>query len=81
MTAVSFSVNRGVSNDMNPLSSLTIGTLAPNANDVELRFNTTDANGKNMNDKDIIIALENFRRAILQNGTTVDVSLSPSGPP
>jgi hypothetical protein len=79
MTAVSFSISRGVSGTK--ISDITVGTSAPGAGDVELRFNVLDANSKNMNDLDIRLALRAFERAIEQNGTTVDFTLQPSGPP
>ena len=79
MTAVSLSISRGVSGSK--ISDFTIGTSAPGAGDIELRFNVTDTNSKNLNDQDIFLALRAFERAIMQNGTTVDVTLSPSGPP
>jgi hypothetical protein len=41
----------------------------------------TDQNGKNVNDLDIKLALQAFIYAIQQNGTTVNFTLQPSGPP
>ena len=79
MTAVSFSINRGVSGTT--MTDITVGTSAPGTLDIELRYNTTDGNGKNLNRQDIWLALEAFMRAIAQGGTTVDITLSPSGPP
>jgi hypothetical protein len=51
MTAVSFSLSRGV--DGFKMSDVTVGSNAPSSGDVELRFNVTDTNGKNMNALDI----------------------------
>ena len=79
MTAVSFSIRRGVSGMQ--MSDITVGTSAPGTLDIELRFNVLDSNSKNLNDQDIFLALKAFQRAIMQNGTTVDITLSPSGPP
>jgi hypothetical protein len=80
MTAVSFSIGRGVSGTK--MSDVTVGTSAPGAGDIELRFNVTDTNGKNMNDKDIIIALKAFERWLLTNGNTaIAITNQPSGPP
>lgn len=80
MTAVSFSMSRGV--DGFKMSDVTVGTSAPGAGDVELRFNTTDTNGKNLNDKDLVRILEAFIRWTLTNGsTTTAITQSPSGPP
>ncbi|MGA2056919.1 MAG: hypothetical protein ABSG88_16590 [Bradyrhizobium sp.] len=63
MTAHSYSINRG--QDGFRQSDFTHGTLAPNANDVELRVNTLDQNGANLTRKDIDDALKAFARAIL----------------
>ena len=79
MTAVSFSISRGVSGSK--MSDITVGTSAPGAGDIELRYNILDTNSKNLNRQDLFLALEAFERAILQGGTTVDLTLSPSGPP
>ena len=59
MTAVSFSIKRGV--DGFNMSDITVGSLAPNASDVEIRFNVLDANSKNMNDLDLIKAAKAHR--------------------
>lgn len=79
MAAVSFSISRGVSGTK--ISDITVGTSAPGTGDIELRYNTTDTNSKNLNRQDILLALEAFERAILQGGAQVDLTLSPSGPP
>lgn len=64
MAAISFSINRGV--DGFKISDITIGALAPNANDVELRFNTTDANSKAVTRLDVVRAMHAFERFIEQ---------------
>lgn len=79
MTAVSFSISRGVSGTK--MSDVTVGTSAPGSGDIEFRFNVLDTNGKNMNDKDLFIALEAFERWILNNGTKIAITTQPSGPP
>ena len=79
MTAVSFSINRGVSGTT--MTDITVGTSAPGAGDIELRYNILDTNSKNLNREDIYMALKAFQRAIEQGGTTVDITLQPSGPP
>lgn len=79
MTAVSFSMSRGV--DGFKMSDVTVGTSAPGTGDVEFRFNVTDTNGKNLNDLDLVKILEAFRRWVLTNGTTVAITIQPSGPP
>lgn len=63
MAAVSYSINRGASGLKQ--ADFTHGTNAPAANDIELRINTTDQNGANMNVTDIIQALEKFKVAIM----------------
>lgn len=62
MAAVSYSISRGQSGTK--ITDFTHGTLTPNANDIELRVNTTDANSAAMTVKDVILALEAFKRAI-----------------
>ena len=80
MTAVSFSMSRGV--DGFKMSDVTVGTSAPGAGDVEFRFNVTDTNGKNMNDDDLYRILKAFQRWILTNGgTAIAITNQPSGPP
>lgn len=63
MAAFSYSISRG--QDGFKISDYTHGTLAPNANDIELRVNTTDANSVGLQVKDIIKALEAFKIAIM----------------
>ena len=80
MTAVSFSMSRGV--DGFKMSDVTVGTSAPGSGDVEFRFNVTDTNGKNMNDKDLYRILQAFARWVLTNGgTQISITQQPSGPP
>jgi hypothetical protein len=69
MAAISLSVNRGV--DGFKISDFTVGVLAPNANDVELRFNTTDANAATVTRKDLVQALEAFTRAVLADAQII----------
>jgi hypothetical protein len=66
MAAVSYSINRGI--DGFRQSDYTHGVLAPGANDIELRVNTTDGQGAPMSVKSVIIALDAFRRAV-EDGT------------
>jgi len=80
MTAVSFSMSRGV--DGFKMSDVTVGTSAPGSGDVELRFNVLDTNSKNMNDKDLYMILEAFQRWLLTGGgTAIAITQQPSGPP
>jgi hypothetical protein len=62
MAGISFSIKRG--NDGFKISDFTIGTQVPNADDIELRFNTTDSNAAVLTRKDIYKALEAFERVI-----------------
>jgi hypothetical protein len=62
MAAISFSTTRGV--DGFKISDFTFGTLAPNAGDVEFRFNTTDTNSAVLTRKDLVQILEAFTRVI-----------------
>lgn len=55
MAAVSYSIKRG--KDGFKISDFTIGTLAPNADDFEVRLNLTDANAAVTTRKDMVIAL------------------------
>lgn len=80
MTAVSFSMSRGV--DGLKMSDVTVGTSAPGAGDVEFRFNILDTNSKNMNDKDLWLILQAFQRWVLNGGgTAIAITQQPSGPP
>jgi len=62
MAGISFSIKRG--NDGFKISDFTTGALAPNADDIEFRFNTTDLNAAVLTRKDLIKALEAFERLI-----------------
>jgi hypothetical protein len=80
MTAVSFSMNRGV--DGTKMSDVTVGTSAPGTLDVELRFNVLDSNSKNLNDGDLYRIIKAFQRWILTNGNSaIAITNQPSGPP
>ena len=60
MASVSFSIKRGV--DGFKISDFTIGTLATNADDIELRVNLADSNSANVTRKDVQQALRAFER-------------------
>lgn len=62
MAAVSYSINRG--QDGFKITDFTHGTLTPNANDIEVRVNTTDANSAALKVKDVVIGLKAVIRAI-----------------
>jgi hypothetical protein len=80
MTAVSFSMSRGV--DGFKMSDVTVGTSAPGTGDVELRFNVLDTNSKNLNDDDLVKILKAFERWVLTNGNSaIAITNQPSGPP
>jgi len=79
MTAVSLSLTRGQFGTK--ISDFTVGTSAPGAGDVEVRFNVLDTHNKNMNSQDVWILLEQIGRAILNHGSQVYVTNQPSGPP
>jgi hypothetical protein len=85
MTAVSFQLNRGQGGFL--MSDVTVGSNAPAAGDVELRFNVLDANSKNMNDLDLVMLIKAFIRYLETNSgavggfQTVAVTNQPSGPP
>jgi hypothetical protein len=79
MTAVSISVNRGAI--MDKMSDFTIGTSAPGVGDIEVRFQVLDTNSKNLNSKDIWLALEQIGRFLMNSGPKVQITNQPSGPP
>ena len=80
MTAVSFSIKRGV--DGFKMSDITVGSLAPNADEVEIRFQVLDGQSKNMNDLDLVKAAKAFIRLFETNGGTgTALTTQPSGPP
>jgi hypothetical protein len=69
MAAVSFGLNRGQAGTQ--ISDFVIGTAAPTAStDIELRFNTTDQNSKNLTRKDVVLACKAFIRALEPGGNT-----------
>jgi hypothetical protein len=61
MTAVSLSVYRGALLNQNVSSigegGFVVGTSAPGAGDVEVRFNLTDQNSNNLTRADVVFAL------------------------
>jgi hypothetical protein len=80
MTAVSFSMSRGVSGTR--MSDITVGTSAPGSGDMEFRFQVLDTNSKNMFDMDLVLALKSFVRWVETNGNSaIAITNQPSGPP
>jgi hypothetical protein len=74
MTAFSLSLSHGASGMK--MIDFTVGTLAPNAADVEVRCNNTDTNSHNITDHDIVILLRAIIRQI-ENGGVSAVNLVP----
>lgn len=82
MTAVSFSMNRETGGFGFKMSDVTVGSLAPNAGDVEMRFQVLDGQSKNMNDLEIILIMKAFIRWLENGGgTAIAITNQPSGPP
>jgi len=76
MAAISVSIKRGV--DGFKISDFTVGTSAPAANDIELRFNTTDSNSAAITMKDVQKALDAFERVITTGDSNVNVIAIPT---
>lgn len=74
MTAFSVSISHGAGG--NKMADFTVGTLAPNAGDVEVRANNTDTNSKNISDHEIVIMLRAIIRQI-ENGGGAGTNLVP----
>ncbi len=68
MAAISLSMKRGAAGFTG--SDFTAGTLAPNADDIEIRINTTDAAGGAVSRLDVRLFLVAIERA-LTAGTTI----------
>ena len=62
MAGISLSLPRGVEGFK--ISDVTVGTSTPGTGDIELRFNVTDTNSKNLTRKDVILACKAFERAL-----------------
>ncbi len=72
MAALSISIAHGAAGMK--MSDFTTGTLAPNAGDVEVRYNTTDTNSKNILQHEVIIALKTIIRQLETSGpSTIDL--------
>jgi hypothetical protein len=67
MASISISINRGAAGQKQ--TDYTVGTLTPNANDIELRVNVLDGNSNPVTRKDVILALGMFVRQ-LEGGKT-----------
>lgn len=78
MAALSFYMSHGAGG--NKSSDFTAGTSAPGGGDFELRWNTSDTNGKTIQVRDVVVFLERAREWLLTGGATVNlVSLGSSG--
>lgn len=78
MAALSFTMSHGASGMK--LSDFTTGTSAPGGGDFEVRWNTSNTNGKTILTNDVILFLKAAIRMIEQGGTQVNlVSLGSSG--
>lgn len=75
MTAVSLSISRGVEGMQ--IKDFTVGTSAPGAGDIELRFQLLDTNSKALWEKDVILACKAFIRALESGGNNIFVTNSP----
>jgi hypothetical protein len=62
MASISISINRGAAGQKQ--TDYSVGTLATNAGDIELRVNVLDANSNPVTRKDVILALDMFARQI-----------------
>jgi hypothetical protein len=78
MTAVSFTVNRGNVTDLKN-SQITVGSLAPGSEDIELRWNLEDANSHNITREDVILACKAFIIALETGGANVDFTNAMGG--
>ena len=74
MAAVSISISHGAAGMK--MSDFTVGTSAPGAGDVEVRFNTTDTNSKNISHHEVRIMLETIIRQLLTGGPSA-INLMP----
>jgi Ribonuclease G/E len=72
MAAFSISIAHGASG--NKMSDFTIGTLALNAGDCEVRINNADSNGKVITDHEAIMMLRAIIRQI-ENGGSANTNL------
>ena len=77
MSSTSISISHGASGMK--MSDFTVGTLAPNAGDVEVRFNNTDTNSKNILDHELVIMLKAIIRQIEAGGPSAVNLLTRTG--
>ena len=81
MAAISVAISHGVGGMK--MSDYTVGTSAPGTGDIEVRYNTTDTNSKNILTHEVAIALRNIIRLIEQGhmSATNPVGLSGGAAP
>lgn len=81
MAAISVSIAHGVGGMK--MSDYTVGTSAPGSGDVEVRYNTTDTNSKNILTHEVVIQLRNIIRLLEQGhmSATNPVGLSGGAAP
>lgn len=78
MAAVSISIAHGASG--NKMSDFTVGTSAPGSGDVEVRFNTTDTNSKNISHHEVVVKLKEIIRQLETGGpSAVNLMLLSGG--
>lgn len=58
------------------MSDFTVGTSAPGSGDVEVRFNTTDTNSKNISHHEVVVKLMEIIRQ-LETGGPSAINLMP----
>lgn len=74
MAGFSISVKQGAAGLS--MSSYTIGTLTPNADDVEVRVNNLNSNSKNISNHEVVVMLRNIIRVIETGGPSA-INLIP----
>ena len=81
MSSVSIGIAHGVGGMK--MSDYVVGTAAPSGStDVEVRFNNTDTNSKNISDHEIVVALKNIIRQIESGGaSSINLILRSGGSP
>ena len=81
MSSVSIGIAHGAAGMK--MSDFVVGTAAPSGStDVEVRFNNTDTNGKNVLDHEIVVMLKTIIRQIENGGpSAVNLILRTGGSP
>lgn len=81
MAAISVSISHGALGMK--MSDYTVGTSAPGTGDIEVRYNTTDTNSKNILTHEVVIKLREIIRLLEQGhmSATNPVGLSGGSAP